>query len=237
MLSAICSLLTGFVMGVLFAFLFGDRASYSRYILVGTLGWFLQSSVSLIFSLSYNIHLQSFLGTNEGASEFARLGIISSILSGAVFGLVFLVAKSERPGPVLLMSAIAVAYPLIAYIYLFNFQLFYTSWRFLSLAILLVIFVGGVFFIAVKSATERKLLWIIVAGAIGKLIVSYLFFFVGQLIFGPSYNRGYSDTGMMERIAETIWYVAGHGILFGLLLGIIFGLLKKNALTQTLASS
>jgi hypothetical protein len=236
MLGAISELLTGFLMGVLFAFLFGDRASYSRYILVGTLGWFLQSSVPLIFSLSYNIHLQSFLGTSEGASEFARLGVISSILSGAILGLVFIVAKSERPGPVFLMSAAALAYPLIAYIYLFNFQVFYTPLRLISLTILMVVFIGGVFFIAIKSATERKLLWVLVAGATGKLIVSYLFDFVGRLIFGPSYGWGSSDIGMMERIGETIWY-AGHGILFGLLLGIVFGFLKKSAPTQMFASS
>jgi hypothetical protein len=236
MLGAISNLLTGLVMGVLFAFLFGDRANYSRYILVGTLGWFLQSSVPAIISLSYNIHLQSFLGTSEGFSEFACFGLISSMLSGAILGLVFIVAKSEQRGPVLLMGAAAVIYPLIAYVYLFNFQVFYTPLRLISLTILMIVFIGGIFFIAIKSTIERKLLWVVVAGAIGKLIVSYLFDFVGRFIFGPPYGWGSPDIGMMERIAETIWY-AGHGILFGLLLGIVFGLLKKKTPPQTLASS
>lgn len=59
------SLLSGFAMGWLFAVLFGDRTSYSRYILVGTLGWFLQDSVRSIFSFSFIHHQLAFPGNIE----------------------------------------------------------------------------------------------------------------------------------------------------------------------------
>lgn len=236
---AINSLLIGFVMGLLFAILFGNRASYSRYILVGTVGWFLQDSVRSIFSISFIHHHLAF----PGNIEYERFGIMASILSGAILGLIFLVAKNERPGSLRLMGIATLAYPSIACV--FSILVFFSPytnfnpiepWRYISLAILMILFIEGIVFIAMKSVGMRRLLWVIVAGALGKLTINYLLSFVALLIFGPSFFWSSSDTEMIENIRFTIWDSV-DGILFGLLLGVVLGVVKKNTPTRMLASS
>ena len=58
--NAVGSLLSGLVLGILFAILFADRSRYGRYILAGMLGWFLHDAITTI--LWYSANLSFFLG-------------------------------------------------------------------------------------------------------------------------------------------------------------------------------
>jgi hypothetical protein len=225
--SIIRALLNGLVMGILFAVLFGNRSTYSKYILVGTLGWFLQDTMRGIWPYSFNLPV--FLSTHE----YTYFSDMTLILSGAFLGLIFIVVRSERPESIRLLIAYAFAYPLFAYFYVkqvSNFLVFSTPWRFIALAILMVVLICGVFFIAIESSVERKFLWVIVAGAIGRLLMVYLIYFLGRFIYEPS--SVWDTTGTLSITVSN----AVYGIFFGLLIGLVLGFQTKNASTQMVAS-
>ena len=227
--SAIGSVLTGLVLGILFAILFTDRSKYPRYILVSMLGWFLHDAVRS--ALAYFFNLAVFLSDWQNLS----FNIMMLILSGSFLGLIFVVAKSERQGPLRLLIAGAFAYPLIAYIYvkqLFDLFVFTTPWRFVALTILWVAFLGGVFIVVAKSETGRRMLWIIVAGAFGYPIITYLVFFIAQLIFPPTPSWGINLSDHPTFWLNLAGSNAVFGILFGLLLGVALGFYKKSDLQQ-----
>ncbi|RPJ21350.1 MAG: hypothetical protein EHM33_26405, partial [Chloroflexi bacterium] len=128
--SAFGSLLSGLLIGGLLAVLFADRSKYSRYILAGTLGWFLHNAAVGILSYSYNFGF--FLGTKHNV----YFNIATLVLSGAFLGLIFVIAKGERREPLRLLMIGAFAYPLLAYLYvrlLFEFLVITTPWLFIAL--------------------------------------------------------------------------------------------------------
>lgn len=222
--SVICSGLTGLILGVLFAILFAEHSKYPRYILVGMLGWVLHDAVNSI--LVYFFNLPVFLSD----WQYLYFTIMVSALSGSFLGLIFIVAKSERQEPVRLLVAGAFAYPLITYLYvkeLFNIFIFTTPWRFASLVILMVVLVGGVLVVFQKSESNRKTIWIVIAGAVGYPVMSNLVYFIAQLIPQSILTWG------MHPDEPYFWLTlaasqAGYGILFGLFVGLVLGFQKKN---------
>lgn len=216
--SAISSLLTGLVLGSTFALLFAERSKYPRYILAGMLGWFLQREVSDIFAIFFNTWI--FL---DGI-QFHYFSYMVSAFSGAVFGLIFVVAKSEQFEAVQLLTMGVFAYPLFAYLWvelLSNLLVFNTAWRFVGLAMLMVILVASVFILAIKMDARRKLHWVVTAGAVGHPALSYLVYFLVQLISPPIPTSGILTDGHPFFWLEIVLSNAVYGILLGLLLGLV----------------
>ena len=229
--NGIGSLLTGLILGILFAVLFSDRSKYRRYILAGMLGWFLHDAITTV--LWYSANLGFFLGTRHAN----YLSITESILSGAFLALTFVVAKSEKSEPIRWLVVGSVAYPLITYFYvqlLFKLSVIETPWMFIALMILMVVYIGSVFVFALRSSVERKTIWMIVAGALGYPLIPYaghIFLVWVSLIIPypdiPSQALAgrFAEWRFMFRLAldNSIF-----GMIFGLIMGLMFGLQKKN---------
>lgn len=223
--SALSYILTGLVLGVIFAILFADRSKYPRYILACMLGWFLQHAMSDIFNIFFNF------GVSLDGDQLIYFGYMTLAFSGAIIGLIFVVAKSERRQPLVQLVVGVFAYPLIAYFYvrqLLNFLVFSTPWRFVGLTILMVILVASVFVLAIKIDGRRKLPWVVIAGTIGHPILSYLVYFIIQLSSPPIPPSGILNDGRPFFWLELALSNGVYGILFGLLLGVALGFQNKN---------
>ena len=223
--SALSSLLTGLVLGVVFAILFADRSKYPRYILAGMLGWFLQRVVSDIFVVFF--HAWIFLDGNQ----LIYFDYMVSAFSGAIFGLIFVVVKSEQHQAVQLLTMGVFAYALFAYLWvelLSNLLVFNTPWRFVGLAILMVILVASVFVLAININGRRKLPWVVIAGAVGHPALSYLVYFIVRLISPPIPPSEILNSGRPFFWLELAISNGIYGILLGLLLGFVLGFQNKS---------
>ncbi|HET9912252.1 MAG TPA: hypothetical protein VFQ13_10210 [Anaerolineales bacterium] len=236
--SALSSLATGLFLGVMFAFLFANRSTYRRYILATMLCWFLHDAVRSI--LMHSANLWFFLGDRDMTYFSGAL----SVLSGASLGLIFYVARSEKQHSTHLLVMSAVGYPVIAYLYLqllFRLSIIETPWLGIALTLLIIIYIAGVFFMAVKSESTPKIPWLVVIGAITYLLAPYAGYYLAYLLSmlidapplpsrmpvgSPDYWRLMLSIALEQSI---------YGILFGLFIGIAWGLQRKNNPPQLLA--
>jgi hypothetical protein len=234
--NAVGSLLSGLVLGILFAILFADRSRYGRYILAGMLGWFLHDAITTI--LWYSANLSFFLGSQH-TIYFSRS---ESVLSGAFLALIFIAAKSEKKAPVGLLVLGSFAYPLIAFFYvklLFKLSIIETPWMFLALMILMVVFIGSVFVVVAMSGLGRKAVWMTIAAILLYQLLPNalhkLFLLVALLIPFPVIPPSGIPVGsaaswqLYSRIALD---QAIYGMIFGLIMGLMFGQLNKRNLEQ-----
>jgi hypothetical protein len=235
--NGIGSLLTGLILGILFAVLFADRSKYKRYILAGMLGWFLHDAIGTI--LDYSINLEFFLGARY--SIYFR--ITEMVLSGAFLALSFVVAKSEKSEPIRWLIVGSFAYPLITYFYLqllLKFSVIETPWMFIALMVLMVVYIGSVFIFALRSDIKRNTIWMIIAGALGYALLPYathiFLVWTSLLIPYPDIPSGVMDSSaewrLMFRIALDNLIL---GMIFGLIMGLMFWFQKKNSNPQILA--
>jgi len=223
---ALSSLIIGLLLGGVFAFLCADRSKYLRYVLVIMLCWYLRGAVYDV--LWYSTDLVLFLGTRHDI----YLEAISSVLSGAFLGLIPYVAKSEGKGSLRMLILGAFGYPLIASLYLqllFRIPIIQTPWMFIALLILIMIYIGSVFLIAVKSESSPKLPWLVIAGVVGYFLLPP----VGSFL-----------TSLLRPLIDSIMFLAGvsiYGILYGALYGLLFGVLlgfhKKNGISEMKAGT
>ena len=219
------ALATGLILGASLALLFADRSQYSRYILVGMLGWFLSHLVGDIF-MSFNLW-----GYLTGI-QFWIFDCMVLAFSGAIFGLIFVIVKSEQRLTMHLLTIGAVIYLLFVYLsvkqffnlFIFNLFIFQAPWRFIDLIILMVILIASVFIIAGKISDSRKLLWVIVTGAVGSPATRLLLLLVGRLIYPQMITLDTTTTHWDISISNLI-----YGTLFGLFLGLGLGFQKKDS--------
>jgi len=219
--TALNSLLTDLLFGVLLAALFADRSKYPRYILVGLLGWFLHHTVGYIFSV---FNFWGFLTE----TQFWCFDYMLLAFSGAIFGLIFVVVKSERRLALPWLAMGAIIYPVFAYLLakqLFHLFIFGTPWRFVGVTILMLILVASVFVVAIKLDNKRRLPWVVVTGTIAYPTVRLLMLAVDKFIY-PSLIS--ADLTLVNITVTNGIY----GILFGLLLGLGLGSQKENNLPQ-----
>jgi hypothetical protein len=220
---ALHALVTGLFLGIIFALLFTERRKYPRYILVTAICWFLHSTLYDILWQSTNLVL--FLGTRHAR----YLQILFWVLSGAFLGLVPYVVRSERRGPFRMLMVGALGYPLITYLYLrllFRLSIIETPWMFMALLVLVIIFLGSVVLMAVKSELALRIPWLLVFAVIGYfllspgtyLLMSWLGAFTGAPIFLD---------GVPHPFASSM-----YGMLLGSLLGVLLGFHKRNNLPQ-----
>ncbi len=220
------SLVTGLFLGVMFALLFADRSKYLRYILVTTVCWYLHDNVYSILWHSTNLLL--FLGPRHDV----YLSFISSVLSGAFLGLIPYVVKSERQGPYRMLLIGAFGYPLIAYLYLqllFKLSIIETPWMFIALLLLMIVFIGSIFLMAIKSGFPPRMPWLIAVAVIGYILLSPAGYFLMSLLSALTGLPSFPD-GMPLPLASSV-----YGILLGLLFGVLLGFHKKNDLIQRAA--
>ena len=237
--SALTSLLTGLMIGAVFAFLFADRSNWVKYLLVSMISWFLFQEV---FRISfYATNLPFYLGTRH----YIIFSYVSYILAGTFLGLIFYVAKSEKRLPFRLLCIGLFAYPLTAYLYiklLLKLLIVETPWMFVAMMVLWVIFIGSVFVIAVISAPVKKIPWLVIlSGVVVPLLpwIGHWFVYLIALLFGQiNFPREIPVESPLIwtwefRVAldQTV-----YGILFGLIIGIGFGLLHKRSDQHQIAS-
>jgi len=230
--NAVASLLSGFVLGILFAILFAERPKYGRYVLAGTLGWFLHDAIiSILWSTT---NLVFFLGSRHSL----YLWRAELALSGAFLAFTFIVAKSEKKEPMRWLLIGALAYPLISYFYmrlLFKLSIIETPWMFISLMGLMIIYIGSVFVVTLRSGVDRKTSWMMAAGAVGYPLIPYtahsLLIWLALLIPFPEFPAGGAPVGSAlawQFIFRLALDNAISGTIFGLIIGLIFGLLHKK---------
>jgi len=215
--TALNSLLTDLLFGVLLAVLFANRFTYPRYILVGLLGWFLHHTVGYIFS---TFGFWGFLTE----TQFWYFDYMLLAFSGAVFGLVFVVVKSERRLALPWLAMGAIVYPVFAYLLakqFFHLFIFGNPWRFVGVTILMLILVASVFVVAIKLDNKRKWPWVVVIGTIAYPGVRLLMVAVDKFVY-PSLIT--TDLTLVNITVTNGIY----GVLFGLLLGLGLGFQKEN---------
>lgn len=155
-------------------------------------------------------------------------------LSGAIFSLIFVVAKSEQSGSLRLFAISAFLYPLLTSLFtggLFELFVFRTPWRFVCTLVLMVALVFSVFVLARKVDGGRRIPMIIITGAVGYPVLLMMAHFVAGQISSHlnladtfnSYNSGSWQRVFMFTIEQAI-----YGTLFGLFIGIVWGLQKQS---------
>jgi ABC-type amino acid transport system permease subunit len=220
---ALHALVTGLFLGIVFALLFADRRKYPRYILVTAVCWLLHSTLYDVLMQSTNLVL--FLGTRHDR----YLQMLFWVLSGAFLGLVPYVVRSERRGPFRMLMLGALGYPLITYLYLqllFKLSIIETPWMFIALLVLVIIFLGSVVLMAVKSELTLRIPWLLVFAVIGYFLLSpgvyLLMSWLGAFTGVPTFLDG-----VPHPLASSV-----YGMLLGSLLGVLLGLHTKSGILQ-----
>ena len=225
-LSLISSALTGLVFGLLFALFSGHRTRYAKYMLAGAFGWFIPIAVSSVLSNSFG--WSSYLSTTQSYI----LGIALNALAGAFFGAIFYIAESGHKKLLQLLAASVILSPLVVYLYtklLFYVWLEITAWFFPALMTLMLILLGGMF--ALARSGEQKTPWAVIVGMIAYPVLYYSTYQLAYTILNlPTAGPAEAITPNAFLLYEFTWagVQAFLGLLFGLLLGLIWGYQKKN---------
>lgn len=229
-LSILSWALTGIVFGLLFALLLGNRTKFLRYMIAGALGWTIPTTVSVILSDSFG--WPYFLSE----SQTRVLDYSIYILIGVFLSAAFIVAESDWKEPLRYLVAGVIIYPFGTYLFirlLFYLWLEITPWFFISLMVFMIMLISGV--IAVVMLSNRKMLYMVIAGAVGYLVLSHAAFYVSyDLLHFPSPPLGVGITPDAFIVYQFygMFYEAIFGALFGLVLGLILGYLRKNIQPQ-----
>jgi hypothetical protein len=219
-------LISGLLLGCLFAILFAERSQYAHYFWVGTLGWLLQNLIGwVLMSFNFWVFLTEI--------QYTYFSYMMMVLSGAVWGLIFAVVKSERQNAVGWLAVGMVGYPLFAYLWvkgLFNLFVFQTPWRFIGTTTVIVILVISIFVLARNLDLKRRFPWVVIASIVGYLMMRPFVFLVGRWLYPPMFalNTALESTSLI--VSETL-----YGVIWGLFLGLIIGFQKKSGSQQAMA--
>lgn len=232
--SIISLLLIGLLLGVAFAILLAERAEYHRFIIAGMLGWYLHESVPNV--LSQSVNLVFFLGTKH--SDYLSYAL--SALSSAFIGLMFVAAKSKTNWLLRFLAVGAIGYPGIAYLYLqllFKFSVIESPWMFIALMTLVLVFIGSLIMVVLKSVDSWKGIGMVLAAMVVFQILPYLLRYIPMkwLSFPElPYTFYYDDPVYWQFILKLAIQQGIYGIPLGLILGLVFGLLNRKASQRTL---
>jgi hypothetical protein len=165
--SAIASLVTGLVIGVVFAFLFADSSNRVKYTLITMICWFLSREAFGILLNTTNVCF--YLGSRNCMTLFQ----LSSVLSALFLGLIFYLPNPENRIPLRFLALVLIGYPFTTYIYLrllYKFSIIEGRTMFPALLLLLLIYIGSIFAIAIKSRPSGKVPWVVIIVATGYLL-------------------------------------------------------------------
>ena len=123
----------------------------------------------------------------------------------------------------------AFGYPLITYLYLqllFRLSIIETPWMFVALVVLVIVFLGSVVLMTVKSELTLKMPWLLVFAVIGYFLLSpgvyLLMSWLGAFTGLPTFLDG-----VPHPLASSV-----YGMLLGSLLGVMMGFHRRNNLSQ-----
>lgn len=209
--------LTAIAFGILFAFLFTNRSKFFHYLLIGALGWLLQLVTTSFVEYFFDYW------TPLNGQERLYLHNLRAILNGAIIGLIFVMAQSERRKDVHLLAAYVVAYPVLTYLYVE--QVFTASWSFIALAILRLALIAGIFILSSSYAPNRHAIQLVVAGAVGSVILRFLIGIPTSILLPPVPPEGFLYQNPLFWPVILLFMAASvlYGILLGFLLGWIGG--------------
>ena len=218
--------LTSLVFGILFAVLFADRARFSRYLLLGTLGWLLQLTTCNFLNYFFNV------AGSLSRSENMYLYILQCSLSGAIFGLVFVLAHNQRWESTRLLTLYIVVYPILAYFY--TSQVLTTSWRFIALVILWMALLGGIFALARKYDVNDEMIPMMTVGALGSVVLKIPVLSVAYILIPPVPLEGflYDPASFWSVVIILMAAYILYGIFLGSLIGLVFGSQRQNSSPQ-----
>lgn len=226
LLSLMFSAVMGIIFGLFFALILGNRTKFYRYMIATALGWTIPTTVSSVLGDSFG--WPYFL--SEG--QMWILGYSQAILPGLFLSAAFIIAESDRKEPFRYLVAGAVIYPLGTFLFiklLFSLWLEITPWFFISLMALMILLIGGV--VAVAMLSNRDMLFVVLAGAIGYYVLNRAAFYVSySLLQFPSAPMGVGITQEAFNVYQLYGTLnqAIFGALFGLVLGLILGYQRKN---------
>ncbi len=230
LLDSIVSLLsyaiTGICFGLVFSLLAGAPRKRGKYFLAGSLAWLIPRLVAHVVSNGFG---WSFFLSD---SQSNALGISLSVLVGVFFGACIGFAESERSIPTRDWVGSVIGYPLATYLVirlLFSLWLEITPWFFVFLMLWMVALIIGV--IAAAMLIDRKMLWTMVGGVAGSLILSRVASYIAyQLLHLPQFPLNMPMLQKHYFVYEISWaaYEAIFGMLPGLVVGLIFGYQRKN---------
>jgi hypothetical protein len=234
--SAISSLVTGLVIGVAFAFLFADSSNRGKYTLITMTCWFLSREA---FGILLNTTNMCFY---LGSRNCMTLLQFSTVLSGLFLGLIFYLSNPENRIPLLFLVLALIVYPITTYLYLqllYKFSIIEGRTMFPALLLLLLIYIGSVFAIAIKSRTSRKVPWAVIVFASGYLLFPILvhnaYFSVLPALPLPDINgTPYGSAEYWSFFSRMSVNNAIYGIVFGFFIGVLLELATKR---KVLASS
>lgn len=227
--------LIGIIFGLLFALFLGNRAKFYRNVLAAALGWTIPTVISSILSDSFG--WQYFLNENQTRI----LGYFQSSLLGLFLSAAFIIAESDRKEPLRYLVAGAVIYPLGTFLFiklLFYLWLEITPWFFISLMALMIMLISSV--VAMAMLSNRKMLFVVIAGAIGYHLLNHTAFYISYSLLGfPSLRLGVGITQEAFIVYQLngAFVEAMVGALFGLVLGLILGYQRKNNPPQIAAGT
>jgi len=221
-------LVTGLLFGIMMALLFADRSRYPRYIVVGMLGWFLPYGVTSVLVETFNMDF--YLGSKHAGYLMNLMWILSS----SFLGLLFVVARSDKKEPYYYFIVGAFAYPLLLYFYiqlLFRIGLIETPRMFIALTVLVIIYLGTVLILAIKSEETPKIPWMFFVFAFGYFLLSYVTSFIYWQFFPSLQASPLGDYTEAQRWQETFLMATRAGIFeipLGIFVGIALAFQKKN---------
>lgn len=221
--------------GLLFALLFGERARFGRYALVGIFGWFLALTTTYMLEFS-------FWSTKLDIGYRTVMAEALFILEGGCLGLMFSMAKTTKRNLLWPLVISAILFPSLAYFvpqlllhsHLFSPLLLYHSPGSVTIMLILVgLFIACVILIAIE--VDGKVPWLTILGLIGYPLISYAggyitTFFSTYFHFylpnpGGGYYQGFPGAFLINAIISNLLI----GILFGAALGLLSGWQGRTA--------
>lgn len=206
--------------GLFFAALFSERKQFGWYFMVGTLGWFIPFSTLFVQSMS-EIYVPLAL------SRF--LPFLGFALDGAFLSLALCVAKSKRRIFLLPLSIAAVLVPILCYIIPMFTQGYLPVGPTIINIIMDILLIVGAIILAVING--RKNLWIVIIGTLSLPIIYYLCIVLPGSLY-PHLPAASNNPLSALSIIYWILIWLPDGILFGLILSLIFGSQQRSTVIE-----
>jgi hypothetical protein len=206
--------------GLLFAFLSGGRKQFGWYFLVGALGWFIPFST---------LFVQNMFDSYVPSALTGLLPFLGFALDGACLSMALCVAKSQKRIYLLVLSIAAVLTPMVSYIIPKLFQDYSTLETSIVNVVMDVLLILGAILLAGKA--DQKNFWIVIVGTLSLPIVYTLCIVLPGSLY-PHLPAGNNDP--LGALSIIYWIIVWlpDGILFGLIISLIYGWQQRSALVE-----
>lgn len=206
--------------GLFFAFLFSERKQFGWYLMVGTLGWFIPFSTLFVQNMSESYVPLALINL---------LPLLGFALDGAFISMALCVAKSKKRIFLLPMSIAAVLAPILCYIIPKLFQGYFAIDPPIVNIVMDVLLIVGAIILAVINS--RKNLWVVIAGSLSLPIIYYICIVLPGCLY-PLLPA--SNNSPLSALSILYWIILWlpNGILFGVIISLIFGWQQRSAMEE-----